>query len=148
MPLRALIAFYAAGLLYAALMYYLGPYIPLATIALGFCLLIFFYLAVEWVAAPALAVIIGFQARWWSLPVLVLCGAPVVILFTAISPVVSSGSESLAVPVPWLAVFSASRSSIAPIIQERLLWWGLLFIAAALLGRLSRRYWRLATNGA
>jgi hypothetical protein len=147
-PIAVLLVFYAAGLLYAALTYYLGPYIPLATIALGFGLLIFFYLAVEWVVAPVLAVIIGFQARWWSLPVLILFGAPVVILFTAISPVVSSGSKALGVPVPWLAVFTASRSAIAPIIQERLLWWGLLFIAAALLGRVSRRYWRLATSGA
>jgi len=142
MPLRVLLVFYAVGVLYAAITYFLGPYIPLATIALGFGLLIIPYLSVEWVFTPVLAVLIGFQARWWSIPALLVCGVPVIVLFTVISPVVSSGGESLAVPVPWLAVFTKSRTAVVPIIQERLLWWGLLFAFAAFLGRLSRRYKR------
>ena len=148
MPLRLLFALYGVGVSYAALMYYLGPAVPVGTIALGFGVLVIVYLAVEWVATPALAIVIGLQARWWSVPVLLLFGTPLVILFTVVSPVVGAGSEALGVPVPWLAVPAKSRPSMAPIIQERLLWWGLLHLAAATAGWFSRGVWPLSHSDA
>ncbi|KAL0630206.1 hypothetical protein Q9L58_010948, partial [Maublancomyces gigas] len=106
MPLKVAFSLYLAGSLYAGLMYFLGPVIPLATIALGFGLLVIPYLALEWVVTPGIALLMGFQARWWSVPAVLVFGAPLVLLFTAITPVVSAGSEAMGVPVPWLAVYA------------------------------------------
>lgn len=137
MPVTVVVVLYVGVLVYAALTYLLGPVIPIATIALGFGLLIIPYLMLEWVATPVVAALMGFQARW-SVVAALIVGLPLVVLFTVITPVVSSGSESLAVPVPWLAVFAQSKSDIMPIVRERLLWWGALYACAMAIGRLSR----------
>ncbi|WP_348013780.1 hypothetical protein [Roseateles sp.] len=121
--------------------------IPLATIALGFGLLVIPYLMLEWVATPAVALVMGIQSRWWSVPATLVFGVPLVVLLTVITPVVGSGSESLNVPVPWLAVYSKSKSSIMPILRERLLWWGALYTFSLLVGWASRRVLPPSENG-
>ncbi|MDC6171138.1 hypothetical protein [Paucibacter sp. XJ19-41] len=136
MPVAVAVTLYLGVLLYAALMYLLGPLVPVATIALGFGLLVIPYLMLEWIATPAVAAFMGFQARW-SVAVALVIGLPLVALFTVITPVVSSGSESLAVPVPWLAVFAKSKSSVMAVVRERLVWWGTLYLSAVVAGRLS-----------
>lgn len=137
MPVVVAIFLYAGVLVYAALMYALGPLAPIATIALGLGLLIIPYLALEWVATPVVAALMGFQARW-SVAAALVVGLPLVVLFAVVTPVVSSGSEFLGVPVPRLAVFAKSKTSIWPVLRERLVWWGALYTCALIVGRLSR----------
>lgn len=142
MPFKAALCLHLVPLTYGALMYRLGPVVPIATIALGFGLLIIPYLLLEWVVTPGIAVLMGFQARWRSVPSTLILGGPLVLLFTLVTPVVSAGSEGMGVPVPWLAVYANNKESIIPIIHERLVWWGLAFAASAIAGRMSNFIWK------
>lgn len=133
-----LISMYGVVAVYAALTYLLGDLVPLATIALGFGILIIPYLLLEWIATPLVAAIMGFQARW-SIGVALVLGLPLVVAFTFATPVISSGDPTLSVPVPWLSVYAKSRATVLPLIKERLLWWGMLYAVAMLLGLVSRK---------
>lgn len=140
MPGTLILALYLVVGLYAAVTYVLGPYIPLATIVLGFGMLVVPYLMLEWVLTPAVALLTGFQARWWSVPAVILLGSPLVVLFTVVTPVVSSGSQTLAVPVPWMAVHAKGTGAPLATIRERLVWWGSLHGLGLLAGWASRRF--------
>ena len=137
MTIAVALTLYAGVLLYAAVAYFLGPLVPIATIALGFGLLIIPYLFMEWIATPVVAAVMGYQARWTISGALVF-GLPLVVLFTAITPVVSSGNASMSVPVPWLSVFASNKAKVVPIILERLVWWVSLYLVALVTGRISR----------
>lgn len=137
MPLVLIFALYAFILIYGVTAYALGSFLQVVTVVLSFGLLIIFYLALEWIATPFVALAIGFQARWSFTTSLVL-GAPLVVLFTVITLVVSSGNPSLPMPVPWLSVFKKARTEVIPIIHERLIWWGGIYMTGMLIGRISR----------
>jgi hypothetical protein len=138
MPLAAVLALYVPILLYAALALFLGKLVALATIVFGFGLLIFPYLMLEWIATPVVAAVMGFQARWGVAKALQF-GLPLVILFTAVTPVISSGDATLAVPVPWLSVRPVGWAQVIPIVLERLSWWGSVYLVTLLAGLVSRK---------
>lgn len=133
-----LLSLYAVVTTYAALTYFLGELVPLATIVLGFGIFIILYLMLEWVATPMVAAFMGFHARW-SVGTALVFGLPLVVAFTFVTPVVSSGNATLAVPVPWLSVYTKSRVEVLPLIWERLVWWGVLYAVSMLLGLVSRK---------
>jgi hypothetical protein len=137
MPLPFIFALYASILAYGAATYFLGESLQLLTVVVGFGLLIVPYLTFEWVAAPVVALAMGFQARWSFMTSIVL-GVPLVVLFTVITPVISSGNSSLPIPVPWLSVFEIGKSEVIPIIRERLIWWAGAYLAGMLIGWISR----------
>jgi len=137
MPKSLIISLYAFILAYGSATYFLGESLQLLTVIVGFGLLIIPYLALEWVASPVVALAMGFQARW-SFRTSIILGAPLISLFTAITPVISSGNSSLPIPVPWLSVFERGRLEVFPIIQERLIWWACAYLTGLLIGWISR----------
>lgn len=103
---------------------------------IGFGLPVFAFLAMEWLVPPLVAVIVGLQARW-SLT-RAFHGAPLVLLYTIITPFVHGKNVVLPADVPWLAAFPGSTTEAVSIIQQRIVWWGGAFLAALILGHLSR----------
>lgn len=121
---------YAGIILYAAINLVLGEYVSIITIRVGFGLPIIPYLIIEWIVTPLVVAYSGFQSRWSKKDALCV-GLPLFVLYTVVTPVVSSGGW---VPVPWLSVFSQELQTVLPIISTRLLWWGGLYSVAYLWG--------------
>ena len=103
---------------------------------IGFGIPVLAFLLMEWVVPPLVAIFIGLQARWSFARTAY--GLPLVILFAVITPSVHGKNVVLPTNVPWLAAFPASAADAAPIIQTRIVCWGALFLAALMLGRVSR----------
>jgi hypothetical protein len=102
---------------------------------IGFGLPVFGLLALEWVAPPCIAAFFGFQARW-SLKNAI-SATPLIILYSVISPTFQTNS-AIPVLLPWLAGFPTNIASTLPVIGERLVWWGGIFIIALVSGHISR----------
>jgi hypothetical protein len=126
-----------AIVLYAAFAVVLGEGVQLVTIVFFFGLLVIPYLALEWVVTPLVAVVSGIYARW-SIALALAAGLPLVLAFTIVTPVVSSGNSSLPVPVPWLSNYSSAKSAVVPIIRERLTWWISVYTLSFAVGLASR----------
>jgi hypothetical protein len=137
MPRVVFLFLYGFTILYAVVSYLLRQYVEIATILIGFGMPILLYLALEYIATPVIACIAGFYARW-SIPFAVIVGYPLVILATVVFPVGNTKSNSLPVPVPWLAAYSASKDDVMREIPERLLWWTSLFLIFLIIGLITR----------
>lgn len=122
---------------YGALTYILGEGLQLITIIFFFGLLLIPYLALEWVITPLVAMVSGIYARW-SVTLALAAGLPLILAFTIVTPVVSSGNSSLPVPVPWLSIFASAKATVAPVIRERLAWWLSLYAICFAVGLISR----------
>lgn len=102
----------------------------------GFGLPVLVLLVTEWVVPPLIAVFFGFQARWSFNKAI--SAIPLVILYSVISPTIHGKNTVLPVLLPWLADFPSSIALALPIIGERLVWWGSLFVIALVSGCISR----------
>jgi hypothetical protein len=103
---------------------------------IGFGLPVLAFLAMEWLAPPLIAVFVGLQARWSLTKALY--GAPLVILYTIITPFVHGKNVVLPANVPWLAAFPGSTAEAVSVIQQRIVWWGGAFLVTLILARISR----------
>lgn len=102
----------------------------------GFGLPVLGLLVIEWVVPPFISVFFGFQARW-SLNKAI-SAIPLVILYSIISPTIQGKNTALPVLLPWPAAFPFNTTSVLPIIGERLIWWGSMFVIALVSGHISQ----------
>lgn len=135
---RTVLHLYLGAFAYAAGTFLIGDLLALLTIWLGFGLLMIVYYWLEWVATPALALVMGYQVRSWSLPRVISLGAPLVTLYAVVTPVFATDSDHMHLSLPWLSVYSKSKSTIVPMLYERLTWWGVLFLIGIAVGLVRR----------
>ena len=102
----------------------------------GFGLPVLCWLLMEWLAPLVIAIFMGVQAS--ASISRAMSGAPLVILFSVVSPTVHGKNVVIPTLIPWLAAFPSSLPHTLPILQERLLLWGSVFLGALVLGRISR----------
>ncbi len=133
---RYLIPFYGAAIGYAALAYLAREDGIILIEVIGFGLPALLWWAFEWFAPPAIAAFAGFQARQ-SIPSAAFA-APLVVLVAVITPTVRGTNVVIPGPIPWLAAFPFSLNQALPIIQERLVLWGSVFLLAVIVGRIIR----------
>lgn len=136
MPPYLITTLYGVAIAYAALAYLVGENGIIMIEVIGFGLPMILWLALEWIAPLSIAVFMGFQAR--TSIVKALLGAPIVVLYCLVTPTVHARNIVLPALIPWLAAFPSSLNQALPIIQERLVLWGCVFLAAVVLGRIGR----------
>lgn len=102
----------------------------------GFGLPVLALLVIEWVVPPLIAIFFGIQARC-SLNKAI-SAIPLVIVYSVISPTIQGKNTALPVLLPWLAAFPSSIDLALPIMGERLVWWGSLFVIALVSAYISR----------
>lgn len=136
MPPYLIPALYGIAIGYAALAYLARENGIIMIEVIGFGLPMILWLALEWVAPPVIAAFMGFQARQSIGKAMF--GAPIVILFSVITPTVPGKNVVIPALIPWLAAYPSSLNQALPIIQERLFLWGGVFLVAVVLGKISR----------
>ena len=112
---------YALLALYAAVCWWLAPFITIFTVALG-GLPMFLWMAVEASLPPVAALSLGVTARWFPITTLLL-STPLVVACIYVAPMASSGSAGLGVGVPWLSAYEAAHAATLPKIEELLRYW-------------------------
>lgn len=133
---------YLAAIAYGLVPYLLGELIIFPVLAIGFGLPIFAFIAIHYAAAPIVACVVGYFARWsgWSSCLL---GYPLVVLVSAVAPM-GNTERSLPVPVPWLAAYKTASSHAAFVdsMQNRLPYYTVIFVVFLLIGLAHGAYLR------
>ena len=139
---RAFLLLYSVTIAYGLVAYLLGEMIVLPVLMIGFGLPILLFMAAHYAAAPLIACVVGYFARWSPLSSCFL-GYPLVVLASAIFPL-GNTEKSLPVPVPWLAAYKtkASHEAFIDSIENRLPYYTGLFVVALLIGLAHAAYIR------
>lgn len=137
MPKNLIPILYGIAIAYAAITCLVRENGIIMIEVIGFGLPLLLWLLFEWVAPPIIAALIGFQARQSIAKAL--AGIPLVFLYASVTPTVHGKSVVIPSIIPWLAAFPSSLTQAMPIIQERLILWGGVFLVALIFGKISRQ---------